>query len=62
MRIRLLMASLVDKALYALNMKQAHDVTAEEDAKRTALLGDESSIQEQTHRARVFSEDVASRL
>ncbi len=62
MRMRLLMASVVDKVLYALNMKTQERVTNEADARRIAMIGDESSINEQTLAARAFAEEVATRL
>lgn len=61
MRIRLLTMSIVDRVLYALNLKVAETTTIEADVRRTALLGDEHSISEQTLRSRRFAEEVAVR-
>lgn len=62
MRIRLLTLSVVDRVLYALNLKTTASVTAENDARRVAMIGDENSISEQTKRSRAFADEVASRL
>lgn len=62
MRLRLLTMSLVDKVMYALNMKANNKVTQEADVKRTALLGDDASIHEQTLRTRAFAEEVAAKV
>lgn len=62
MRVRLLTLSLVDRVLYALNLKTVAAVTEEADARRVAMIGDDSSIAEQTKRSRAFADEIASRL
>lgn len=62
MRVRLLTMSLVDRVLYALNLKTTANVTQESDARRVAMIGDDVAISEQTARSRAFADEIASRL
>jgi hypothetical protein len=62
MRMRLLMMSLLERVLNALNAKQAEKSTVARDERRTALLGDEKTVHEQTLRTRAFADEIAARM
>jgi hypothetical protein len=62
MRIRLLTLGIVDRVLYALNLKTAGNTVVESDARRVAIIGDDAAISAQTQRSRAFAEEVASKL
>ena len=62
MRLRLLTMSLVDRVLYALNLKTAKHGVEERDARRVAILGSDAVIHEQTECSRAFAEEVSARI
>ena len=60
MRLQLLTMSLVDRVLYALNLKTAKHGIEERDMHRVALLGNDAAIAEQTRHSRAFAEEVSA--